>query len=235
MDAARTTDLPSVAAPIAAAIGEPARARMLYLLMDGHARTSTELALAAGVAPATASAHLNRLRAEHLVRVEVQGKHRYYALAGSDVATVLESLSVLAGDARAAFVPNTPSHLRDARTCYDHVAGTLGVAIHDRLTALGWLRVSARGGTLYEVTDRGSLGLASLGIDVDGMRSVRRRLAFGCLDWSERRAHVGGALGAALLALALEKKWLTHDRNSRRLELTGLGRRALLARLGVRA
>src|ERR1700723_2778348 len=110
---------PAVAG-IAAAIGEPARARMLYCLMDGHARTSTELAMVAGVSPSTASAHLARLTTEHLTKVFVQGKHRYYSLEGPRVARALEGLSVLAGSK---FVPNTPIRLRAARTCYDHLAG----------------------------------------------------------------------------------------------------------------
>src|SRR5580658_6719116 len=107
---------------IAAAIGEPARARMLYCLVDGHARTSTELAIVAEVSPSTASVHLNRLKTEHLVTVFIQGKHRYYSLEGPNVAGALEGLSVLAGVSRGRFVPNTPSRLRAARTCYDHIA-----------------------------------------------------------------------------------------------------------------
>ena len=121
---------------IAAAIGEPARARMLYWLVDGHARTSTELAMVAEVSPSTASAHLNRLKTEHLVKVFIQGKHRYYSLEGPHVAGALEGLSVLAGVSRGQFVPNTPSRLRAARTCYDHTAGTLGVSLHDRFQTL---------------------------------------------------------------------------------------------------
>src|SRR6202453_729695 len=124
---------------IAAAIGEPARARMLYSLLDGHARTSTELAMVAEVSPSTASVHLNRLKTEHLVKVHVQGKHRYYSLKGPSVASALEGLSVLAGSPRDKFVPSTPSRLRAARTCYDHMAGTIGVSLHDRFQALGWL------------------------------------------------------------------------------------------------
>src|SRR5579864_5438148 len=124
---------------IAAAIGEPARARMLYCLMDGHARTSTELAVVAGVSPSTASVHLSRLKTAHLVKVLVQGKHRYYSLEGPNVARALEGLSVLAGGPQAKFVPHTPSRLRAARTCYDHMAGTVGVLLHNRLKALGWL------------------------------------------------------------------------------------------------
>src|SRR5471030_1260792 len=122
---------------IAAAIGEPARARMLCALLDNRARTSTELAMIGGVNPSTASAHLSRLKAEHLVRVLVQGKHRYYSLHGADVARALEGLSVLAGGTRANFVPNTPNRLRAARTCYDHLAGALGVQLFDRWVAMG--------------------------------------------------------------------------------------------------
>ena len=124
-------------ARIAGAIGDPARTKILYCLLDGHARTSTELAVVAGVSPSTASVHLARLKSERLVEVHVQGRHRYYSLAGPDVASVLEGLNVLAGGAR--FAPKTPERLRAARTCYDHMAGSLGVGLHDRLQALGWL------------------------------------------------------------------------------------------------
>ncbi|MGC2506533.1 MAG: helix-turn-helix transcriptional regulator, partial [Candidatus Acidiferrales bacterium] len=124
---------------IAAAIGEPARARMLYCLTDGRARTSTELAVVADISPSTASAHLQRLLTERLVKVFAQGKHRYYSLERADVAAALEALSVLAGGSCAAFVPNTPNGLRAARRCYDHIAGALGVSLHDRFRAMGWL------------------------------------------------------------------------------------------------
>jgi len=132
---------------IAAAIGEPARARMLYCLLDGRARTSTELAAVAEVTPSTASVHMQRLKARRLVKVVAQGKHRYYSLDGTDVASALEALSVLAGGSQQSFAPNTPHRLRAARTCYDHLAGTLGVSLHDRLHALGWLSGPAVGAT----------------------------------------------------------------------------------------
>src|SRR5579875_2376220 len=128
MDAQTAAD--DGASRIASAMGEPARAHMLYQLMDDRARTSTELAAAADVSPSTASVHLNRLKAEGLVKVRAQGKHRYYTLASSEVAEVLEALSVLAGGGRQKFEPHTPHRLRAARTCYDHLAGTLGVALH---------------------------------------------------------------------------------------------------------
>jgi len=215
---------------IAAAIGEPARARILLCLMDGHARTSTELAVVAEVSPSTASVHLDRLKTAHLVDVLVQGKHRFYSLAGPDVARALEGLSVLAGGSRGKFVPTTPSRLRAARTCYDHLAGTLGVLLHDRLAALGWLST----GTAYDVTPQGNKALAALGIDIEATRALRRRFACACLDWSERRPHLGGALGAALLKVALKRKWVIQDLDSRALGVTSFGRRELLTRFGVR-
>jgi len=214
-------------AGIAAAIGEPARARILYCLMDGHARTSTELAIVAEVTPSTASVHLNRLKAEHLVKVLVQGKHRYYSLEGPDVAAALESLSVLAGGSRGKFVPTTPSRLRAARTCYDHLAGTLGVSLHDRLQALRWLSAD------YRVTLDGMKALEALGIDIEGAQALRRRFACACLDWSERRPHIGGALGAALLKTALGRKWVLQDLDSRALAVTSLGRREMQRRFGL--
>jgi len=152
---------------------------MLYALMDGRALTSTELALVAAVGPSTASAHLNRLKRERLVRVLIQGRHRYYSLYGAGVAGVLESLSVLAGRVGSGVQTRTPDHLRVARTCYDHIAGTLGVLLHDHLLAAGWM---AGGDANYEVTPKGSRALDDLGIDVEKLRRERRRFAFPCLD-----------------------------------------------------
>ena len=217
---------------IAAAIGEPARARMLYALVDNRARTSTELAMIGGVNPSTASTHLSRLKAERLVRVVVQGKHRYYSLAGADVARVLEGLSILAGGTRANFVPNTPNKLRAARTCYDHLAGALGVQLFDRWTAAGLLSVSADDSC--ELTPKGVRTFESLGMDIDAARASRRRFAFACLDWSERRSHLGGAVGAAFLDVALKKKWLSHVRDSRAVVVTTPGAREFASRFGIR-
>src|ERR1700677_1832307 len=223
-----------VASGIAAAIGEPARARMLYSLMDGHARTSTELAVVAEVSPSTASEHLSRLKAAELIRVLVQGKHRYYSLQGPDVAHLLEGLSILAGSARDEFVPSTPSRLCAARTCYDHMAGSVAVALHDRFQALGWLSAGPAGSdNAYELTPAGTKAVQGLGIDLEATRRLRRRFACACLDWSERRPHIGGALGAALLKRALTKKWVTQDLDCRALAITSLGRREMLTRFGL--
>ena len=214
-------------ARIAQAIGEPARARMLYCLLDGHARTATELAIVGEVSPSTASVHLDRLKTEHLVKAVVQGKHRYYSLFGRDVAATLESLSVLAGGSRSPFVPNTPNRRRSARTCYDHIAGTLGVSLHDRIHALGWLSPE------YTLTLKGTKAFAALGIDMEATRSLRRRFAYACLDWSERRPHIAGGLGAALLNMALRKRWITQDLDSRALGITPTGRREMLNQFGL--
>lgn len=219
---------------IAAAIGEPARARILYCLMDGHARTSTELSVVADVSPSTASAHLNRLKIAHLVKVLVQGKHRFYSLEGPDVASALEGLSVLAGGSRDKFVPSTPSRLRAARTCYDHLAGAVGVSLHDRLKALRWLLAGSNGSdNVYDLSSDGTKAFEALGIDIQATRMLRRRFACACLDWSERRPHVAGALGAAFLRVALERKWVVQDLDSRALDITSLGRRGMLTRFGL--
>jgi len=220
---------------IAAAIGEPARTRMLLSLMDGRSRTSTELAMLADVTPSTASVHLGRLKDEKLVRVSAQGRHKYYSLEGRSVARVLEELSVLAGGSSKGFEPNTPESLRRARTCYDHIAGALAVAIHDHLHQEGWLFSNPQiGPNTYEMTGEGTKKLASIGIDVDEARALRRRFAYGCLDWSERRPHIAGALGAVLLKHSLEKKWVVRDLNSRALSITKFGEREIHQRLGLK-
>jgi DNA-binding transcriptional ArsR family regulator len=221
-------------AGIAAAIGEPARTRMLYCLLDGHARTSTELSVVVGVSPSTASVHLARLSEARLVKVQVQGKHRYYSLLGPDVGRALEGLSVLAGGAPEKFAPSTPQALRSARTCYDHIAGSLGVRLHDGMQTLGWLTAPSDPAGDYDLTGKGAKAFESLGVDLTATKGLRRRFAYACLDWSERRPHVGGSLGAALLKIALTRKWLVRDLDSRALEVTGCGRREMEKQFGIR-
>jgi DNA-binding transcriptional ArsR family regulator len=217
---------------IAAAIGEPARVRILLSLMDGHARTSTELAAVAEVAPSTTSVHLNRLKTERLVKVLFQGKHRYYSLNGRDVAHALEALSLVAGNSRKQFVPSTPARLVLARTCYDHLAGKLAVQLYDRFRESDW--ISSGEGNSCELTAQGVDALAKFGVDLSQARAARRRFAYECLDWSERRPHLAGALGAALLNVALKKRWVEQDLDSRALEITSVGRRDLAARFGIK-
>jgi DNA-binding transcriptional ArsR family regulator len=230
------TDSDVAVAAVAAVIGEPARARMLLSLMDGRARTGTELGAIAEVAPSTASVHLHRLEAAELVVVRRQGRHRYYSLGSEEVARVLERLSVLAGGKQDLQAPRASEHLRLARSCYDHIAGTLGVALRERFMALGWLTTHATAdGDTYEVSPSGVSAFTTLGIDLETARSQRRRFAYGCLDWTERRYHLGGSLGAALLLLARKRKWVVQDLDSRALRITDQGRRELLGRLGVPA
>jgi DNA-binding transcriptional ArsR family regulator len=227
----RTVD--KSAAGIAAAIGEPARARMLYCLLDGRARTSTELSVVAEVSPSTTSVHLARLAEQRLVKVLSQGRHRYYSLAGASVANALEALMVVAGGTRGQFAAGAPDHLRSARTCYDHMAGHIAVLLCARFETLAWLSPGESREDDYEVTPMGVKALASFGVDVDAARALRRRFAFACVDWSERCPHIGGALGNALLVSALRQKWFVQQLDSRALRLTSLGRRQMQARFGI--
>ena len=222
-----------VVSKIAAAIGEPARLRILHSLLDGGARTSTELAVVAEVTPSTTSVHLNRLKAERLVTVLAQGKHRYYSLRDADVARALEALSIVAGGSHEKFVANTPSRLVMARTCYDHMAGKLGVLLHSRFKAMGWLSINSRNGNSRDLGINGMNGFKALGIDPEETRAQRRRFAYECLDWSERKPHLAGALGAALLRIALKRKWVVQDLDSRALTITSHGRRELLNRFAI--
>jgi DNA-binding transcriptional ArsR family regulator len=219
-------------ARLAAAIAEPARARMLYCLMDGHARTSTELALVAQVSPSTASVHLTKLKAQRLVEVLAQGRHRYFRLSNAQVASVLESLLVLGGGPAQPFVPHTPSRLRLARTCYDHMAGTLAVRWHDWLLTQAWVIADPHGAG-YSLTQKGAVRLRSLGIPAPQLQATRRQVACACLDWSERRPHLGGALGAALLGAARRLKWVRQEADGRALQITAVGEREFLRRFGV--
>jgi DNA-binding transcriptional ArsR family regulator len=219
---------------IAAAIGAPARVRMLYCLVDGRPRTCTELAIIADLTASTATVHLQRLRAQRLVTVVPQGRHRYYSLAGAPVAAALEALSVLAGGSGMPLVPDAASRLRAARTCYDHIAGALGVALCNRFRTMGWLSGRATAGDAeYDLSVAGSKVLGGLGIDLVATRSRRRRFAYACIDWTERQPHLGGALGAALLDIALRRKWVRRDRDSRALAVTAIGLREITTRLGV--
>lgn len=211
-------------AGVAGAIAEPARARMLCCLMDGHARTSTELAVVGAVSPSTASVHLAKLKDQHLVSVLAQGKHRYYSLAGADVAAAIEALMRVAGLPRPAFVPSTPDRLRNARTCYDHMAGTVAVGIHDYMTKNNWLVAGQNG---YQLSEQGTQAWARIGpgLDADQLRKTRRRFACACLDWSERRPHLGGALGAQLLTTLVKQGWVERALDSRALAITRDGKR----------
>lgn len=215
-------------AEIAAAAGDPARATMLHALMDGRALTATELAHAAGVSPQTASGHLARMVEAGLLQVRQQGRHRYHAIASSEVAQALESIMLIAsGVERRRRVPHPgprDAALRSARTCYDHLAGMLGVAWTDALVRGRYVELDHDAGF---VTDAGVALLRDLGIDVDEVLRGRSRLPCRpCLDWSERRPHLGGAVGAALCAHAFQAGWIVRLDGTRAVRVTPAGRHA---------
>ncbi len=213
---------------IANLIGEPARAKMLSRLLEGPARTAGELAREVGLSPQTVSGHLGQLLEGGLVRVEAQGRHRYYRLAGPDVARALEALSLLA-PTRAAPV-KVPSPLRFARTCYDHLAGRLGVDLADALEQRGYLEASEE---TWALTPAGEHFLERLGVEAGPLSRGRRAFARRCLDWSERRAHVGGALGAALAERLFALRWIARRTEGRGVRLTVEGRRGFDRELGL--
>lgn len=218
-------------AAIGALVGDPARASMLVALMDGRALTATELAAVAGVTPQTASSHLAQLVDGELLAVERQGRHRYHRVATPGIAQMIEGMMAVAatGATVRRAVPRTgPKDLamRQARTCYDHLAGRVAVGIADQMVARGEIRFGVDGG---ELTGSGVRLLNTLGIDIrqaDGRRS-RRAFCRPCLDWSERRLHIAGMVGRALLSHSIESAWLRTVSGSRAVIVTPLGRRAL--------
>ena len=218
-------------ANVAAAIADPARARMLCCLLDGRARTATELAVVAQKSPSTASSHFQKLLEQGLVTLVSQGKHRYFQLASADVAKALEGLLSLTSFESPAFKPSTPCHLRHARTCYDHLAGEVGVLLHDALLAGEWMY---REQGDYGLTPKGIEHLTRMGIDLSADTPTRRRFAYPCLDWSQRCAHVGGTLGAALLGHMVREKWVVRALDSRALTVTAKGRKRLASAFDIR-
>jgi DNA-binding transcriptional ArsR family regulator len=218
-------------AQVAALIGDPARANMLSALMDGRTLTASELAYVSGVAPQTASGHLAKLSDAGLLALERQGRRRYFRLASPLVARVLEGLMVVAqeGPARQRNLWRGGETLRHARTCYDHMAGRIAVAIADRLVQQSFILLDEDGGQL---TDAGRSFFDELGVDLR-LASKRRMFCRPCLDWSERRPHLAGAVGAAILRHALEHDWVEHIRDSRALVVTPVGVRELAATFGI--
>ncbi|MCG2584684.1 helix-turn-helix transcriptional regulator [Massilia sp. TS11] len=211
---------------IAALIGDHARAEALTALMSGMALTATELATHAHVSRQTMSGHLAKLLEAQLLAVEVQGRHRYYRLASHDVAQLLESLMQVAyrtGAVRLRSSPREPA-LRKARVCYDHLAGETGVAVYEALLARGAFVLGADG---MRLSTPGRALMQSWGIDVAALEAQPRVLCRSCLDWSERRSHLAGALGAALLRTLLERDWVRRDKHSRVLHITPPGQRWL--------
>jgi DNA-binding transcriptional ArsR family regulator len=229
-------------AQVAALIGEPARAAMLWALMDGRALTARELAQAGGIQPATASRHLALMVQAQLLQVQAQGRHRYHRLASAEAAQLLESLMRLAGPGQAQMLPKLgpqDAALRTVRTCYDHLAGRLGVAIAEHLLAqraLAW----GEDGRSARLRPNATAELARWGMEGDLLsratavpKAAGRPQCRPCLDWSERRLHVAGVLGACLCQHGLERGWLLRRQGTRALAISPAGAVALRDWLGL--
>lgn len=217
-----TPDIPRIAGLLA----DPARVRMLWTLIDGTTRPAGELAYAANVSAQSASAHLAKLVEGGLLAAEVQGRHRYFRLASAEVAAVIEAIASLGVSSRPRVpraplpAPTPPAQFLHARTCYGHLAGELAVRILERMVKARWL---AADGREFVVTGPGEKKLAELGIDLAATRQSRRVFARACVDLTQRRAHLGGALGDALLALYVARGWIQRHRRSRVVNVTPKG------------
>ncbi|MFM0754459.1 ArsR/SmtB family transcription factor [Paraburkholderia strydomiana] len=212
---------------IGALLADPGRAAMLWALMDGSARPAGELTMIAGLSPSAASAHLARLTEGGLLALEVRGRHRYFRIASADIAASIEALANVAQvSAPQRPVPRpvrtVPTDMRYARTCYDHMAGELSVRVFERLVGRGLLALN---GASLEATPEGAARFSDWGIDLSAQRSRRRRFACTCPDWSERRPHLGGALGAALLDSWAAHGWVERTERPRILRITPTGHR----------
>jgi DNA-binding transcriptional ArsR family regulator len=224
----RTMSDPNRIAATAALLGDPARANMLAALMDGRALTAKELAYAAHVTPQTASGHLGKLADGDLLAAEKQGRHRYYRLASPQVGQMLEGVMALAAPEPVhATTWRGGEALRTARTCYDHLAGRLGVALADALTSRGHVALGTDGG---EVTVQGQRFLGKFGASPAPGRRVFCRP---CLDWSERRPHLAGRVGAALACRCFELGWIARQRDTRALAITEAGQKGFRATFGI--
>jgi DNA-binding transcriptional ArsR family regulator len=222
-------------AMVASLVGDPARANMLTALLSGRALTASELAQEAGITPQTASSHLSKLETGGLIEPEKQGRHRYYRLTGSDVAGVLEGLAGLAaraGHMRVRTGPKDPA-LRRARICYDHLAGDLGVQMLDSMKKQRLIRQSK---DAMELTGEGKRFISkALQIDADALIHPRRPVCKACLDWSERRHHLAGTLGAAIMERFTELKWAARDPTpgSRVVNFSRNGEKRFVALFGI--
>jgi DNA-binding transcriptional ArsR family regulator len=216
---------PPQIAEVAHLIGDPARANILASLMDGRSLTARELAAVAHVTPQTTSSHLAKLVRRELLVVEKQGRHRYYRLATPLIAQMMEGIMAVAAIEPPTFRPSRrlDNDMRRARTCYDHLAGQLGVALFDSLVERGFVVMGADAGAL---TDQAVAFFNSVGIDLAASARTRRAFCRPCLDWSERRPHLAGRLGAALLDLFFQKNWVRRRQRTRAVEITPVGGKA---------
>jgi DNA-binding transcriptional ArsR family regulator len=219
-------------AEIAALVGNPARANILMALIEGRALTASELSYIAGVSPQTTSEHLAMLREANLLSMTTQGRHCYFRLGSPQVARMIENIMVVAIDRPQRYRPrwNGGEQLRTARTCYDHIAGRLGVALADALTQHEHIVLGEDGGM---VTRAGEKFLSDFGVHLDDVRRGRRTFCKPCVDWSERRLHLAGALSAALAGRCLELGWVARLRSSRALKISAAGESGFRETFGI--
>jgi len=210
-------------AEIAALLGETSRATILASMMDGRFHTASELAYMAAIKPQTASFHLAKLVEGKLIKVEKQGRHRYFQLAGEDIAQFLESFLAISPppEVRSLKQSSQIKLLQDARTCYDHLAGKLGVQLTESLLKAGYLTLE---GKQFVLTDEGILFFTTFGIDLNALKRKRRSFSHACLDWSERRYHLAGALGCELLNQFFNLGWLLRVPSIRAIKVTEKGK-----------
>lgn len=233
MFSAMTSSAPSIS-EIAALIGNPSRANVLMALLDGRALTASELACAAGVSPQTTSGHLGKMTEARLLTLRKQGRQCYYQLASPLVGRMLEEIMAVAAEGPPRYRPRcrADDELRTARTCYDHLAGRLGVALADALVGRDHVVLSEDGGM---VTPAGEQFLLRLGLDTHEIGRGRRAFCRPCLDWSERRPHLAGALGAALAARCFDLGWIVRVRDTRAVRITRNGERGFADAFGIQS
>ncbi len=217
-------------ASISGLICEPARAKMLWNLLDGRAFTASELAVVADISATSASNHLSKLIEADIIKVEAQGRHRYFSFSKPEVAYAVEALANLAGNSSSNRKEIVSSGVKYCRTCYDHLAGFVGVKFAEALKQKGYIKQSDAG---YLVTEQGWKWFAVFDIFKNDFENNRRPLTRQCLDWSERRPHLAGQLGAAVLKKMMDKKWFKKVQFSRELIVTSKGRQGFYNLLGI--
>jgi DNA-binding transcriptional ArsR family regulator len=210
---------------IASLIGDPTRAIIMWTLLDGKAFTATELAMAADTSPQNISMHLTKLVQADLLSAENQGRHRYYKFSRKEVAYAIEAMANLLPYSMAPKDhPEKSSDIKYCRTCYDHLAGRVGVLITDSLLQQ---KIIVENNNNLEVSSKGQKWFSSLDIDIDDLKHHRRFFIKPCLDWSERRHHIAGSLAASLLDMMLSSDWIRRTKNSRAIIITGKGQKKL--------
>tara|TARA_R110000744_G_scaffold181026_2_gene300020 strand:+ start:645 stop:1328 length:684 start_codon:yes stop_codon:yes gene_type:complete len=211
---------------------EPSRAKIVWKLLDGRAYTASELALVSGLSATSVSNHLSKLLNGEIVKVDVQGRHRYYSFANSEVAYVVESMANLSNQKLTSKVDNqlSKNDVKYCRTCYDHLAGKVGVLIADKLVSKKIIELREKS---YVVTENGNKFFSDFDLDLTELQEQRRYFAKACLDWSERKYHLAGSLGNALLKKMLELDWVRRTKNSRAIVITSVGRSGIRDKFGI--